>query len=121
MHSQEADTLPSRPSTDVQSRSCSPPATETSRSQSEELSLGPLVGGVSKLPSNHIQCRDWRGARPHLELIAADATQHKEMGCRGVDGVGFGEGKGKGGGILAWRTKPRELFTLSDKFLLPHS
>ncbi len=58
--------------------------------QSEELSLGPLVGGVSKLPSNHIQCRDWRGARPHLELIAADATQHKEMGCRGVDGVGWG-------------------------------
>lgn len=25
------------------------------------------------------------------------------------------------GGILACRTKPRELFTLSDKFLLPHS
>ncbi|KAK5871260.1 hypothetical protein PBY51_004151 [Eleginops maclovinus] len=67
------------------------PATENLSLQSEELSLGPLVGGVSKLPSNHIQCRDWRGARPHLELIAADATQHKEMGCRGgLDRLGWG-------------------------------
>lgn len=56
---------------------------------------------------NHIQRCDWRGARPHLELIAADATHHKEMGCRGVDGVGWGS-------VLAGRTKPRELFTLSD-------
>lgn len=58
--------------------------------QSEELSLGPLVGGVSKLPSNHIQCGDWRGARPHLELIAADATQHKEMGHQGGRWGGMG-------------------------------
>lgn len=74
--------------------SCAPAGrtntTNLSLQSAEELSLGPLVGGVSKLPSNHIQCRDWRGARPHLELIAADATQHKEMGCRGVDGVGWG-------------------------------
>lgn len=37
------------------------------------------------------------------------------------DGVSGGRWGGMGGGILARRTKPRELFTLSDKFLLPHS
>lgn len=37
---------------------------------------------------NHIQCRDWMGARPHLEFIAADATQHKEMGCSGGGQMG---------------------------------
>ncbi|KAA8592774.1 hypothetical protein FQN60_018229, partial [Etheostoma spectabile] len=39
-----------------------------------------------KYLSNHIQCCDWRGARPHLELIAADATQHTETGCWGSAG-----------------------------------
>lgn len=75
---QEADTFPTSSSVVL----------HRSEKRLRELSLGPPVGGVSKLPSNHIQCCDWRGARPHLELIAADATP--AQGEMGVDGVETG-------------------------------
>lgn len=56
----------------------------------------PLVAGVSRLPSKPHPALGREGWRPHLELIAADATQHRE----GRQGLGLdGGGCGGGGGV----------------------
>lgn len=52
--------------------------------QFEKLSLDAAGGWCFQITFKPHPCRDWKGARPHLELIAADATLHKEMGCLGV-------------------------------------
>lgn len=59
----------------------------------------PLVAGVSRLPSKPHPALGREGWRPHLELIAADATQHREGGS-GLDGGGGGAGRGGGGGAV---------------------
>lgn len=55
----------------------------------------PLVAGVSRLPSKPHPTLGWEGWHPHLEPIAADATQHREGGL-GLDGSGGGGGRGGG-------------------------
>lgn len=86
------DTFSSQPSSQSSSGPHeSEPATQTSRCSLRNFHWARWWVVFPDYLQNHIQRCDWRGARPHLELIAADATQHKEMGCRGgVDGVGWG-------------------------------
>lgn len=55
------------------------------------------MAGVSRLPSKPHPALGREGWRPHLELIEADATQHREGGLGpGLDGGGGGGG-GRGG------------------------
>lgn len=51
------------------------------------------MAGVSRLPSKPHPALGREGWRPHLELIAADATQHRE----GEPGPGPGLDGGSGG------------------------